>query len=443
MRALWLAVGCLVAMTLGGCARLIDGEQERLCRQVIPAVIDTEPGVTLLGSEPGAAGEVFIAFRIAGEDHGHFVFCRFAGSGFSFRKRVLTHVGLDGTSLSDAATFFLRERWLTTQDAVAEEPQSQAAGRSGPALSQPVAYGLQQTLSGLPKLGIYALLAASYALIFGLVGRINLAFGAFAVLGGTIAVLAILLFDQTGLAALPYGLIAGFWITWVSVALYGTGIARLVIRPMAFRSGQSVLIASIGLAMLLSEGVRVLQGAQTLWLPPVLSAPIRVAQGPAFDVTLTPMALLTALMAMATAMALLGMIRFSRFGRDCRAASEDAVAAELFGIDTADVLGQSFALAAALAGFAGMLVTLLYGGIGFAGGTHLGLTALVAAVLGGIGSVGAAMAGGALIGLFEVAWSALMPIEHRDAALYSLLSLALIFWPNGLFGGRDPGPMRV
>ena len=67
----------------------------------------------------------------------------------------------------------------------------------------------------------------------------------------------------------------------------------------------------------------------------------------------------------------------------------------------------------------------------------------MAAVVGGIGSLGGAFAGGVVIGLAEVAWAATMPIESRDIAIYALLSVILTLRPGGLFGLRDLLPRRV
>jgi branched-chain amino acid transport system permease protein len=63
--------------------------------------------------------------------------------------------------------------------------------------------------------------------------------------------------------------------------------------------------------------------------------------------------------------------------------------------------------------------------------------------VGGIGSVGGAFAGGVVIGVAEAVWSATMPIESRDIAIFTLLSIMLALRPGGLFGYRDLLPRRV
>ncbi|WP_432211984.1 ABC transporter permease subunit [Bosea vestrisii] len=83
----------------------------------------------------------------------------------------------------------------------------------------------------------------------------------------------------------------------------------------------------------------------------------------------------------------------SSYGRAWRAVADDARTASLFGIDPRAVHDRALIIACAICGAAGVIVTVIYGGMGFSGGFTLGLKALVAAVLGGIGSVPGACLG--------------------------------------------------
>ncbi len=107
------------------------------------------------------------------------------------------------------------------------------------------------------------------------------------------------------------------------------------------------------------------------------------------------------------------------------------------------MLDKAVILACAACGVAGVIVTAIYGGMGFAGGFSLGLKALVAAVLGGIGSVSGAALGGLCIALFEVLWSSTMPLEQRDIAVYALLAVVLVLRPGGFFGDGALAPRQV
>jgi branched-subunit amino acid ABC-type transport system permease component len=140
---------------------------------------------------------------------------------------------------------------------------------------------------------------------------------------------------------------------------------------------------------------------------------------------------------------LLIAMRRTRFGRNWRAVADDPKAAALFGVSSRIVYNQTLALSCGLAGLAGTIITLYYGGIGFAGGTGLGIKALVGAIAGGIGSVPGAMLGGLLIGAIEALWSATLPIGNRDIVIYGLLAVLLALKPGGLFGFAGLTPRRV
>ncbi len=142
--------------------------------------------------------------------------------------------------------------------------------------------------------------------------------------------------------------------------------------------------------------------------------------------------------------ALTFIVTSTRIGKAVRAVSFDADAAALMGINTNTVIAFTFALGAALAGAAGVMVTGLTG-TAFTPyvGILIGLKAFVAAVLGGIGNIPGAMVGGLIMGLAEtlvVAYgpSIGIPSTYRDAVAFLLLILILLVRPAGLFGRLAP-----
>jgi branched-subunit amino acid ABC-type transport system permease component len=317
-------------------------------------------------------------------------------------------------------------------------------GAAVPEFPAALAYSLQQLLVSLPRTAIYALLAVAYALVFGLVGRINLAFGELAAVGSAATVAgAAVVSVGLGIAAPLAGLAAGLAAALFAGALHGAVGGHFTIARIGTDSSQPSLIATVGLSLALMEYLRIVQSPVTVWLPPLWSEAVPLARAGDFLVSVTPVTLVTAGIGIAAALALLALVERSPFGRAWRAYADDPTAAEIFGVNGRRLLMQTLALAGAMAGLSGMLIVTQYGGLGFAGGFQFGLKALIAAIIGGIGSIPGAMLGGVAVGLFETLWSAYWPIEGRDMALYVALVLFLIYRPGGLLGDRELTPRMV
>ena len=208
-------------------------------------------------------------------------------------------------------------------------------------------------------------------------------------------------------------------------------------------TGQQVLIGSVGLALAISEYLRIAVGPDRRWLPPVFNEPLPLARAGHFTLTATSVGMVAALTGFSAAIALVLYLKHSTYGQRWRALADDVKAASLCGVNPVAVRDQAFVLACSLSGGAGLIVTVLYGGLGFAGGFTLGLKALIGAILGGIGSVRGAMLGGLSLAAFEAIWSSYMPIEQRDLAVYALLAIVLILRPGGFFGDAELAPRPV
>ena len=375
---------------------------------------------------PPEARTVRLDYR-RGEGRRRFVLCRFSPPEAGLGRQDLDRVATDAGPLTGAALYLLKRYYLDTPEAAAEAPARPAPDLAR--LPAPVAYGAQQFLSGLPRLGIYALLAAAYALTFGLVGRINLAFGELAAIGAAAAGLGVAaLSGGTGPLALALG--GGLVLATAAGGLHGFVAGTAAFRLVPARAGQASLVATIGIALALTEYLRQAGGPRATWIPPLGGLPAEIARAGDFTLTLTAATLATAGAGLVAAAALVFLMRRSGFGRAWRASADDPLAAALCGIDPARLSWTTFALSGALAGLAGALVALQYGSLGYAGGFALGLKALTAAVLGGVGSVGGAVLGGLAIGLFETLWSAYLPIDGRDLALHVLLVLLIVLGPE-------------
>lgn len=436
----------LLVLALGGCSERFDTDQQRLCRQAIPAL--NAPGTPIAieragaGPRPGILRIIYVAGPAEGPVRRRSIDCLFAGEGQGLRPGALIGVASDGRPMSDASFYLLRRFYLEDRrDPPADPGAPQPLWL--PELPPALAYGLQQGVSGLPSAAIYALLACAYALIYGLSGRIILSFGEFAALGATASVVGAALLVSVAASTPLAGLGAAFVVAILVAALHGFAMGRVVLGPLARARGQQVLIATVGLGIALSEYLRLVQGTGLRWLPPVLNEPMALARAGSFIVTATPLWLGVATAGFAATLGLVLLIARSAYGRQWRAVADDARTAALFGVDARAVHDKALILACAASGMAGVIVTAVYGGMGFAGGFTLGLKALIGAILGGIGTPAGAALGGLCIALFEVLWSATMPLEQRDIAVYALLAVVLILRPGGFFGDGALAPRPV
>ncbi len=430
-------IGCLliVALIAAGCARAVDAEQARICRTVIPALNPDDARIEIVRTVPGPGrSDLTIDYRAEADGvprRNRVVVCRFAAETVSTQRADLRGVATERGPLGEAQFYFLKRFYLADPQAAAADPAPPLA-KAGPEVPFAVAYGVQHAVSALPSAAIYGLVAAAYALIFGLVGRVMLGFGEFAALGGA-ATLLTATFAAGAVdvrSALAVAAVAGA----VAAGWHGVVAARLAVGRLARATGQQVVIATVGLSLALSEYIRLTQGAVTPWIAPVWNDPVPLVGSPGFTAMATPIALAVATTGAVAALALVAFMRRSAFGRRWRAYADDALAASLFGIDSRRLMDTTFALACALSGLAGAMTAILYGAVGFAGGFALGMKALIAAVVGGIGSIGGALLGGLFVATVETVWSATMPIEHRDIALYAILIAFLVWRPWGLLG---------
>jgi branched-chain amino acid transport system permease protein len=106
------------------------------------------------------------------------------------------------------------------------------------------------------------------------------------------------------------------------------------------------------------------------------------------------------------------------------------------GINVERVIGSTFLIGGALAGFASVIYCLYIGTIRYDMGYINGLYAFTAAVLGGIGNIGGAVLGGLVIGLIRSLATGYVGDEWKDAIIFGLLIVILVFRPTGLLGER-------
>lgn len=301
-------------------------------------------------------------------------------------------------------------------------------------MSSAVLEFIQQVINGLTLGSIYALIAIGYTMVYGIIGMINFAHGEIYMIGAYVGVLMLTALTLLGLHAIPIVLLLTLAVSMLITSAYGWTVERLAYRPLRGGSRLVPLISAIGMSIFLQNYVMIGQGARDISMRPLIVGGWRFGPPDGFQVYLSYMQVIIAVITVVCMILLTLYIARSRLGRACRACAEDREMARLLGIDTDRVISLTFVLGAALAAVAGVLVGLYYGLVNPFIGFIAGLKAFTAAVLGGIGSIPGAMLGGIVLGLAESFSSAYLSTQYKDVVAFSLLVLVLLFRPTGLLG---------
>jgi len=280
----------------------------------------------------------------------------------------------------------------------------------------------QFLLSGLTVGSIYALVALGFAIIYNASHVINFAQGEFVMIGGmaTVSLLG------AGLPLVPAAALAV-----ALAALIGLLLARFAVQPARGASVVTLIIITIGAAILL-RGIAALVWDKRIHALPAFSgeAPIALA-----GATLAPQSLWVIGVAALIVCALWAFFNRTLTGKAILAVSHNRLAAQLMGISVRRVLLVSFALSAALGALAGILVA----PITFTSwdvGVMLGLKGFAAAILGGMGSGPGAVVGGLALGLLESLGAGYVSSAYKDAIAFVVMLAVLMLMPGGLLGRR-------
>ena len=295
------------------------------------------------------------------------------------------------------------------------------------------AFLLQQLINGLTLGAVYGLIAIGYTMVYGIIGMINFAHGEVYMISAYLCAIGLALLSFFGVHSFPLLIFGTLLFTVVVTAVYGWTIERIAYRPLRHSKRLAPLISAIGMSLILQNYVQLSQGPNQQGVPTLLTGVLRVEfDGGLVQITWTKLFILAAAFC---GMALLTwIIQYTRLGRICRAVQQDRRMAAILGINTDRVISLVFVIGAAMAGLAGVLVTMNYGTFDFYAGFIIGIKAFTAAVLGGIGSLPGAMLGGLLLGVAEAQFAGLVNSDYKDVFSFALLVVILIFRPQGLLG---------
>jgi branched-subunit amino acid ABC-type transport system permease component len=278
----------------------------------------------------------------------------------------------------------------------------------------------QQALNGLSFGALLFILASGLSLVFGMMDVVNLAHGAFYMLGAYVALSVVQL---TG----------SFWIAMVAaplvLALLGLVIEPLLLRRLRGRHLDQVLL-TIGVSLVIVDLIGQLWGREvrSLSAPPGLDGSVSLIGGvyPVYRLFVIAFGVV-----LAAAMAV--VYRRTRIGMLIRAGVEDAQMLGALGIDTNRLFASTFATGAALAGLAGVIAAPVFG-VQPGMDTDPGLLyPLVVVVVGGLGTLSGAVAGSLLIGPADTFGKVLFQ-DVALAVIFAIVALVLLLKPTGLLG---------
>ena len=281
---------------------------------------------------------------------------------------------------------------------------------------------VQQLINGVSLGSIYALIALGYTMVYGIIKLINFAHGDIYMVGAYIG------FFATSMLHLP--VLPALIISMIVTGLVGMLIERLAYRPLRHAPKVSVLITAIGVSLFLEYTTMFFVSPQPRTFPNVMES-VTYHMGP---FVVNSQQILILVITTILMLVLTYIVQKTKVGKAMRAVSFDTETAQLMGIDANRVISITFGIGSALAAAGGVLVGVYYNSIDPLMGIMPGLKAFIAAVLGGIGIIPGAMAGGVILGVIESLVSGFLSSTFRDAAAFAILILVLLFKPSGLFG---------
>lgn len=286
----------------------------------------------------------------------------------------------------------------------------------------------QQIINAIWLGSVYSLFSLGYALVFSVLGVLNLAHSSIFMWGAFI-----------GLSSVLY-LGVPIWMS-VPIAMVGAGIVAVLLERVAFAPLRarnapriSQLISSIGASILLVSIAQLQFGTQPTRFP-LGSIPTAPIEGLPFNVT--PIQVIILVVAAILMVLLQLMIQKTKLGQRMRAVAYNQRTASLLGINVDGIFILTFFIAGALAGAAGVLFGLAYNSMTPFIGEQIALKGLTVIVLGGLGNIQGALVGGFVVAGLEVFSISAGGSNYRDAIVFTLLFLILLVRPQGLVGQKE------
>ncbi len=280
---------------------------------------------------------------------------------------------------------------------------------------------IQFIFAGLTGGAIYALVALGFGVVHNTMGIVNFTQVDFVSLGG------MLLYSALFTAGLPMP--AALAAAVLGATLAALAVEELGVRPSRSSSHLVLIFLTIGLSIILRGVMKLIWGRNRLAVPPLSGElPVKV-----LGATILPQTLWILALTFVAIVVLVLFFRKTTLGLAMRAVAANEQAARVVGLNVGRVKAASFALAGALGGLAGCLVTPITT-LAYDVGVLLGLKGFAAAILGGFGSFPGAIVGGLMLGLLESLGAGYLSSGYKDVIAFLVLLLVLFIRPRGLLG---------
>lgn len=283
----------------------------------------------------------------------------------------------------------------------------------------------QQLLNGFVLGSTYALFALGFTLMFGVLGVINLTYGFYFSTGAFLALYATKMLGLPIWLALPFAALLTGIIAILLDAILLTPLRRKKAPEL------SSLMVTLGATLLLYTLMTATLGTEIRRLPPGVINHAAITVG---DVRMSLSQILIVAVTAFIVVALLAIVRFTRFGLSMRSLAENGEAAELMGVNTDAVVRLVSFISGALGGTAGVLIGLNFNAIQPYMGEAMMLKGFAVIIIGGLGDIKGALIAGLVIGILEALTAGFISSELKDAVAFLLLIVTLWYRPVGLFG---------
>jgi branched-chain amino acid transport system permease protein len=279
----------------------------------------------------------------------------------------------------------------------------------------------QVFLNGVLLGGLYALMALGLALVWGVLNIVNLAHGAFIMLGAYVVYYLFAGAHIDPFVALPIAAVVMFAFGYI----IQRGILNLVIRAPMFNT----LLITFGLEVVLTYIAQLAFSADYRTINPSYAGSNFNVSG----VTVPYVQLLAFAIALALTFGMWVFLMRTRLGRGIRASAQNLVAARLYGVNPRTIYAITFGLGTALAGVAGGLYGMVSQINPYIGGT-LTAKSFVIENIGGLDNPLGVIVGGLFLGIVESLTALYIGPTYKDVISFGILVLVLILRPSGLLG---------